>query len=579
MTTLLALLAACPAPATKIPGGRLDVALDGNWTAANGRPVVFPSLQQGTNLLAHHPVRLPANWHPQTRVTLRADATGWLATVAIDGVNAGHDVGGLRPLAIDLTGKLHPGANDLTLTLAPASTTNILADRAVASLSAFTNEMPPPGTVVAGGHLWLEFSGREAIHHIGARLEDADLVATLRASQPAGTRVQFAVVRDGETMATLPDAVLTAGGTATARIPWNSPRWTPADPLLQWLVATVGSEQRAIRFGARALTRTGNTLAVNGENAYLAVLRWPVREPPTRSSLAAFAVEVARIGANGVEFHAEGFSGEAFDTLDELGLYAVVTPVCDGKQRANGPAEPHAPWQEFTAASSQRIADHLGGHPALALWHLEGHQEARDPRVYDAYVATAVPHVDLHDSQGLEATAIPTVLTAAMPAYWNETPWHDPSAAPDLLATVLAAHRTVGLGLALPNLTMSSQPSPAYRASIAALEARIAAQLTAANVPSWPAGPRRGPGGIAVSVRRGGQPVPGAIAIFALPGLPPVASAADASGIARLSIDYASTAQISIFGEVGAATATVSPGEYRPGVFATNVAHTTLDLP
>ena len=580
---IFALFLACNAssPAVAIPSGRLDVALEGNWTAANGRPVAFPSLQQGTNLLAHHPVTLPDNWNPATHVTFHADATGWLARITIDNVEVGHDVGGLRPVAIDLTGKLHAGPNDLVLALAPATNENILPNGTVQSLGAFTNEMPPPGTVLAGGHMWLEFTGEKRIESLQARLHGENLIATVRTNHAAGEPVQISVVHDGQEWRAPADAVVTADGTASLSLPVSFPLWTTANPQLNWLVATVGKDRRAIRFGARSLVRTGAKLAINGEDTYLAVLRWPIPDPPTRTSLAAFAVELQRLGANGVEFHAQGFSAEALDTLDELGLYAVLTPVCDGKQHANGPVEPHKAWQSFTSESSARIAEHLENHPSVALWHLEGHVPQRDPHVYDAYIGTEIPFVDLHDSQGLEATSIPAALSGAMPAYWNETPWHDPSAAPDLLSTVLTAHRHVGIGLALPNLTMSSRPSPAYLATIAALEGEIATRLAAANVAPWPGGPRRGPAGLAVSVKRGGAAVPGAVVVMTPnPGvLPPIASAADAGGVAHFSIDYLGPVTVSLLGGVSNATTTLGAGEYRPGVFATNIAHTTLEWP
>lgn len=577
LPVLLLACAELPAPADVggVPGGALEVGLAGAWTEGD-RAVSLPWPQQVGPFAATRIVALPEDWDPATRVVFHAEATGWRVRAFVDGAEVGTDVGGVRPVEIDLTGKLHGGDNTLRLVLSGPAEHEVVAGRSVANLAAFTGDQPRRGRVLVAGAPWLEIEAPVHVDAVSAALREGQLVARAETTGAVGERVAFTVVKDGDVIARLPDAVVGADGVAEARAGWSGPRWTPEDPALAWIVATLpDGAARQARFGPRELVLEGRRMRRDGEPVYLAVQRWGRGDAAVRADVATFAASLARRGANGIELHAANLVSEVLDAADELGLYAVVTPICDGRRRTGGGVRPYDAWLAQVGEGHRRIVRRLGGHPSLALWNIETAPERGDEVIHAPFAPSGVPTVDMLDSIGVledQATGDPRGDTT----WLNELPWRDVATAGPRLDALLERHRAIGSGVALPDFVF-----PGGRASAApelAWEETLRPILAAHDIPPWPGGDRRGPAEVEVQVRRGDAVVEGAIVVLRAPGQAPVAAASDARGLARLSLDHAGLVTVEVWG--GAPTpVTLVPGAYTGGGWSPRVATVALAVP
>lgn len=564
---VIGLLLACAAPSAPSRADALRVDLAGAWTEGP-RAVSLPWPQAGGSFSVARVVELPEGWSGPA--VLHAEATGWRVTAWVDGREVGHDVGGVRPIEVDL-GEWTGGRHELRLRVDAPTAQNVVDGVVVDGLAAFTGEEPREGRAMAAGAVWLELG---AVPSVSARLDGDDLVA--RAQVAAGERVRFRVVRDGDALATLPDATAGDDGVAESRAPWTGPRWTPEDPALAWLVAELPDGRLGqVRFGAREVTLDGDRLRVGGEPAYLAVQRFTRHAGELREELGRFTAVLDAFGANGLELHASGLTAGTLAAADELGLYAVVTPICDGRRKGAGAVQPFAAWRAHVEEGHRRLASLFSGHPSLVLWNVEADPT---PDLAAVFRATGLPALDLSRTEGLPHDAPPRE-GRPYAAYLNELPWRYVEGATDRLDGILAAHRDAGVGLALPDFSPVNGTSLESSPSARAWAARVKPLLASHHVAAWPAGARRGVASVEVSVTRAGRRVEGVVVVLEAPGHAPVAAASDAQGLARLDLDYAGPATISAWGASATQAVPLSPGTWTVGEWRAGVSRATLALP
>ncbi|GDX78740.1 hypothetical protein LBMAG42_05510 [Deltaproteobacteria bacterium] len=513
-------------------------------------------------LTASHELRLPKDFDPSTRVILRATGLGWRVRARVAGAEVGTDVGGTRPIVIDLTGKLAPGPNTLTL--------QIEASRG--ETSAYTYSVPGRGHVLVRGETWLEFSGPRHIDDLNVVYDKGRLYALARVSGAEGEAVQFRVVRDGRVLAPL-GADTVVDGVARVAAAWHGPLWTlggSAEPFLEYLVATLpDGTSRQLRFGARSAARQERGLALNGEPTYLGVQRHTPGRVDMRGDLATAAAVYAASGLNAFELHGAPFGHTLLDAADELGFPAVLTPRCDGRRRDDGVIEPNAAWAEFIAEGNARMVAEWDDHPSVVLWNLEANEEPGFPELYSAFRGTTAPFVDQRESAGYGDLTYDRIRAGRpLTPFIGELAFHLGATGTDLverLAPLLKKHRTFGIGLTLPHVLHSrgGDVTPTYAAEYSSA---LAPELAALKVPRLGTGLRRGIGSVQVQVRRGDAPGAGAVVILRAPGHPPVAAAADADGTALLSLDYAGPATVEIWDSEGEKVAP-TPVTMEPGYF------------
>lgn len=554
---------ACAAPDLAVAPGApsaLEVSLAGGWREG-AASVLLPWPGDVHSFAVSHTLVLPDAFDPSTPAVLALDATGWTVRVTLDGREVGRDVGGVRPVEVDLTGRLRPGSQELGLAV----------EAAPEGMSPWTGDEPRPGQAIARGAPTLRLTPPDAPGQVHAGFE-GDRV-TAEATAPPGARLRFRVVRDGAVRQELGEAVAGADGRATLTTRWTGPRWTPARPELAWVVVEdVDGARAQSRVGARTLAREGRRLTVDGGPAYLVSTRWSKRAGTVRDDVAAISGLIAAYGANALELHAAELLGEVADAADELGLHLVVTPICDGRRRA-GPIDDPAAWRAHVLEGHRRLAARLGGHPSLALWNVELTHEVALAVLSTPFLGLGVPVIDLRESQGVPEAGEP--FGGGVAPWLNELPWRGLAGAEDRLDAVLAAHRDQGIGLALPDRFATHSGTPAELAWTEGVRERLAAH----GVEGWTDGRRRGVAVVEVQVLRGGSPVEGQVVLLRAPEMAPVAAASDAAGWARLALDHAGAATVEAWGAKEPVEVRLQPGTWESGAWRPSPVRVELALP
>jgi hypothetical protein len=575
------LFLSCTDSAPAVGGSAFDIALDGVWSTSMGSRSI-PMLDAPPELRATRALVLPDSFDPSTRVTFHAMAMGWRARVSLNGQLIGMDTGGIRPLEIDLTGKLAAGSNPLELYLEAPRPDNIVLGRTILAPAVFTYSAPRRDRTSAAGEAWLSISSLRNITDLDVTYDAGTLNASATVDGADGERVHFRVVRDGAVLADLGMAPV-KHGTATASGPWSGPLWTlggSPEPFLQYLVATLpDGTARQVRFGARSVARHAQALTLNGTPTYLAVQRHDPARADVRADLAAAAAAYSAAGLNSFELHGALHSGAVLDAADELGFPAVLTPRCDGRRRDDGMINVDDDWATFIQEGNERIVASLRDHPSVVLWNLEANGEPRYPLVYYPFAHAGTPAVDLRESQGYSDQTYATIR-AGQPLlpYLNELAFrpgiYNGMDLEDRLAPLLREHRSFGIGTTLPHVVHSAnhELSTEYAKTYSTRMSKVLGEL---DVPAIQVGERRGPAFVDVSVTDDGVPSPGAVVLLRAPGQAPIAAATDATGTAHLVLDYAGPATVEVWG--GPSTpVTLTPGRYRSGTWVPSTAVATI---
>ncbi len=585
LLALAGLLAAC-APPAPVPGGALDVALGGDWTSAGGAVRLPIPTAQG-DLALTRSLMLPEGWDPDTRAVLRGHATGWRVRASVGGREIGTDAGGLRAFAVNLTGALRAGKNTLGLVVESPRPDNIVPGKTILTMTAYTYRQPAKGQVAARGEVWLELAEARRIDDLDVAYVDDVVRVSARVRGAEGEVVRFAVTRDGEELARLPDATV-KDGVAEAEAPWRGPRWSlggAESPFLQYVVATLpNGATRQVRFGARAVTRDAKRLALDGTPLYLAVRRHVYDgQRDARSEVAALAALYARAGLNAVELHAALAPDAFFAAADELGFPVVMTPRCDGRRQDDGTLRADDDWAAFVQEGNARIAAAGRDHPSVVLWNLEAPAEDGYPALYAPFSKAGAPVVDLRESNGFSDTNYVRMRAEApLPAYINElafkTDLFGGTAMLARLGALVAEHRAWGIGITLPHVLHIDATAPDGAVTNPDYLAGVQAMLAAQNVVPLPTGVRRGPAAVRVTAARADGPAEGEILVLEAPGQAPVAAATDASGVATIELDYAGVATLRVLGRPARTEVTLVPGRYADGRWEPSVVPLTLTL-
>ena len=589
MLKLLALMLGCqlggtpsepavPAvPAVPMPPPWPALSLDGAWLS-EGVPLTLPLQHQQAPFAVERTLRLPEGWHPDEEALLRMDAAGWRVTAWVNGELADSATGGLAPLTLSLGSRLSAGANQLQLRLDPPTPANVIDGVDAQPLAQWTGNTPAPGRVMAQGSIALEFPREARVDALSTALEDGVLTVTARGSALDGAAVRFEVVRDGEVLARLPDAVMT-GGVAESSAPWSGPIWSPGEPALQLLVARLeGGQGRQQRFGARELGRAEGALMINEREQYLAALRYEADKAPTRVGVHHQIQTMVQAGANTVELH-----GPAPDIVlqvaDELGVMVVETPRCDGQIRVDGPLRKSESWVQHIESTARRSVEARDRHPSLVLRSLEG--VFSELRMDAAYHAGAVPAVDARELRGLVEGELERAISEGLPPYIIELPWALDGSNRDLagrLEPLLEAHRSDGLGLVLPQVNGVSRRSPLSPDERAEERAALALMLARHDVSTVALVGREGPATVRITARRAGAPAVGVPVVLRVPGQLPSGVFTDEQGKATIVVDYAGEATLETLDGETRAAVSLERGVYSARRWQTRAATVTLEL-
>jgi len=578
MLRLLALCLGCHLGGAPSGPPLPPLSLDGAWRS-EGALLALPLTSERAPFTVERTLRLPGDWRRNQPALLRLDTAGWRVTAWVNGELADSATGGLLPMTLSLGSGLRAGENSLQLRFDPPSSDNVLEGVDARPLAQWTGNTPKPGRVMAQGGITIEFPREVSVGALSVALDGGRLTATATGSAPDGTPVGFEVVRDGEVLASLPDAAM-MGGVASSSLPWSGARWSLGEPSLQLLVARLeGGQGRQLRFGARDLERAGGKLLINEREQYIAALRYESNEAASRGKIFRQLSVMVQSGANAVEIH-----GAAPDLLlqvaDELGLMVVETPRCDGQIRVDGPLQVSEQWTEYVAAAARRTVAVRERHPSLVLRTLEG--PFKEPLLDAAYYDGAVPTLSgAGDIGGLVEGEVEQAVAAGMPPYLHELPWPLDAAHRDIagrLEPLLVAHRTSGLGLVLPQVHNMGLKRHLSASALAAERAALASMLARHDVTVARIEGREGPATVEVTALRGGAPAVGVPLMLRVPAQLASGAFTDEQGKATIIVDYAGEATLSALDASDGVNLTLRRGIYSERRWKAYTSKVTLEL-
>lgn len=355
------LLGACDGPpAADGQSGRATLVIDDAWSV---RPWADSA---GA---AAKPARMRANFElPADRAGSNAelvlDGMRWSAVLTVNGHELAPVTGGPGPARVPLGGALRAGSNALTLT--------IEGPRGVDALLTGSRH----DSVALSGPPRLEFlPAADRIEQLAGRLDEAGATAVIEAT--GGVRVDVVATLDGRVLQQLGTASLEAGQAQTSPVGWQGERWPEGDQDLVFLWATLRDaagrilDQRGLRTGFRTVALEGADLEINGASVHLLASRkW-------ERSLGRTLWDGFQSGGNALELHGLPPAEAWMARTDELGVYVVDMPRCDGHVHAT--AARVAALATELAAQDRAVVRAMAGHPSLVLWSMEGQTRVFEP--------------------------------------------------------------------------------------------------------------------------------------------------------------------------------------------------------
>ena len=527
-------------PESPPPTGRALLDLDQAWST---RPWAGRQPSRGETL------------DLEARFTLPADLGSSAATLVIDGLRGDARLQVNKQAFAPRSGGPGPLRFDVGESLVAGTNTMVLAIRAV-----------PPGTdpLLSGSRdrvAWmagpprLEFGPAAGLELVSADLDEGRVRVTVRRGSGAGlaqspARVKVVATRDGEVIQELGEADFHGSLATTSPTSWRGPMWPEdRDPLVMiWAHIEDDTGQivdsRAVRTGLRDVSLSETSIVLNGEPLVPVAWRKSTRSFPETLS------ELTRVGANALELHGTSPDSAWLDRTDELGIFVVDLPRCDGQVRAD--ARRLAANDTLLAGQDRARIDMMASHPSHIIWIAEGRSDLVAGRVA-RYAADPVQRLQVNgDLPGLNgAIGFPPPEVAG--PWWNielNLP-HGQRSRSNRVAMV-----TQVIAAANEHLDAGAVGTvvPAWGVGGSGDEAAWRAALAARNVTPPTAG-RRAPARIEISGLDAGQS-----AWAQASWHPRVGAIADGDGIARLELWHEGAATISVDGV--SVDLTVSPGSW-----------------
>jgi len=478
-------------------------------------------------------VALPAAWRGST-ARLVLEGLSYTARLSADGAPVAALTGGIGPVEAEvdawLDGRLHTWTLDVT---GAADGEELLAGTWAkrARLSS------PPRVELGGGpldKLWVSLR------------EDGLYVEVLA---DGGATVRFVAALDGQVVSELGRAPVRNGRAQLNGTEWTGARWPdgPDDLLWFWAVLEDGNgrelDRLATRTGVRQLALTDRGLTVNGGAVRLVAARhWTHQLGETLDRIAAH-------GGNTLELHGLSPDTAWLDQADELGLYVVDLPRCDGQVRAT--TDRIARWIDVLDDQSQARISAMHGHPSLLVWSMEGAVNHQRPLLHafsSDPIARVVAGLDL-PSESLTAGA---PVEPPAPVWWNNEVNNGDrtagSGAHNALQTAREALVRGAIGTHIPHYRVSGPERRHW-------EALWRQELGSVGVKTIGDG-RRASARLLVSGL-----TPGQAAWVGAPWLPIQGAIADGAGRAIFTVWHAG--EVDVWSGDWRETTTVTPGQWR----------------
>lgn len=263
--------------------------------------------------------RFDAAPRPGTRAFLHFGAVDYLARVYLNGELVGTHEGGFTPFAIEVTGKLRAGENNVTVGV-DSERDETTVPPTVTDWETYGGIIRPvrlvtvPETFIDDGWLRLTEDGR------------IRATVTLVGPQAAGREVRVGIPALGFALTGRTGA--DGSWTGEAAAPRGLERWSPENPVLYDVAFESGGERVPERIGFRTLAVKGERILLNGKPVFLRGISMHEEEfgkEPTRAITPAAARALLSeikygLGGNFVRLAHYPHSEEMTRMADEMGL-------------------------------------------------------------------------------------------------------------------------------------------------------------------------------------------------------------------------------------------------------------------
>jgi beta-glucuronidase len=332
---------------------------------------------------------------PAKRRFLAFEAVNYHATVWLNAEKIAEHEGGFTPFAVDVTDKLRPGENAVT----------ICADsrhHAEAVPTDYTDWQNYGGITRS---VWLIETPATRIDDVFVRLDGERVVAdvTLTGPEAAGQRIAFALGALKLSGVTGADGMLRL----SAKRAKSLTLWSPESPVLHPLTVTSPADSITDSIGLRTITTRGREILLNGAPLFLrgiSLHEEPIGPVGTRRMTEADARRLLReakaLGCNFVRLAHYPHSEVTLRVADELGLIVWSEIPVYWEQIAYG--SPHT-----LALARSMLADMIRrdrNRCAIGLWSVANETPVEEPRT--RFLRTLIA-----DARALDPTRL---ITAAL---------------------------------------------------------------------------------------------------------------------------------------------------------------------
>ncbi|CAN5440396.1 hypothetical protein BH09VER1_BH09VER1_46520 [soil metagenome] len=379
-----------------VPWERLDKIPD----FKDARPVQVPRAQMPGAYRTKFPIK-PAQ-EPQ-RTILQFDAVAFRCSVFVNGKAVGEHAGGMTPFALDVTGEVQTGNNELVVLVLGAKGRALSAEAAESAKIIFNDRSQAvtsggDKTVLGGGG----FPGdgiRQGVFLREVpllRITDATFITSFRRKEmSAKTEIENQTLCDAPVVLqmdifpydiptkaigkvplwTKSERILAKRGTNVAEIvqSWTDPKlWMPGDPHLYVARLRVSNDvgralnERNVRFGFREVWLDGPQIVVNGK-PFRAFVHGTMDTEASPATTRAMFKQVMATGINMVRAHTRPPEPSFTQIADEMGIGIIgESELCFNSNYAYD--EPVF-WLNFERLFRERI-DRDKNHPSILIWSL-----------------------------------------------------------------------------------------------------------------------------------------------------------------------------------------------------------------
>jgi hypothetical protein len=322
---------------------RAALSLDGVWEArldaepSFGRRLAVPMPWQAADpTLREHAgtvwyrreVELPSGWAGQA-IGLRFGAVDYQARVWVNGQDVGGHAGGYTPFELDVTAQLHAGRNEIVLRVDdPAEVGEIPHGKQGGRWYTPVSGPWQSVALLARPH---QRVGRVRIYPDALRAVVTARVECLGLSGPVALAVE---VVDGDRVVASAAAVAAPGVAPLVELVVPEPRrWSPDDPHLYRLRATLGDDVLEERFGLRTVEARDGQILLNGQPLYvrgaLDQAYWPATlyTVPSDEEIEREIRLAKELGLNLLRKHIKPEDPRYLDACDRLGMLIWAEPA------------------------------------------------------------------------------------------------------------------------------------------------------------------------------------------------------------------------------------------------------------